>query len=413
MKKLSLYLIFLLYTLLSNAQGYKTNKEDLSKLPKAEISKFGFSTVLPTSHSLRRYAPEPSAQEGATCVGWAIAYSAMSIIYNKAMGITNKDLKLILAFDPIFTYALAHPTTRKNCDEATSYSNAIIQLLEYGAKRSIMPPIFMNCDERVFGNNAVFSNSFIPKEVYNVELSKFNTNKEKIDFLKKFIAAGNPLPFGMNSMSSMLGNPDKMIANHGLWQPEPNDEMEGGHAMTIIGYNDNKHGGAFEIMNSWGSNYADRGFMWIKYSDFVKYSEEVVLIEPIEIRQAECMIGDCYNSYSSRRFSSGDRYEGWVTDGAYDVYGAYAWEDGTIYAGAWSDGKRHGEGIVFMGERVIGCTYNNGELVNSEIMGFAKQKSTIYIEMLEHSLKKDNRKIENKFTLEELDLIQSKIVVSK
>ena len=53
---------------------------------------------------------------------------------------------------------------------------------------------------------------------------------------------------------------------------------EGGHAMTIVGYNDNiwtdinKNGnvdkgemGAFKIANSWGDDYANDGFMWMAY----------------------------------------------------------------------------------------------------------------------------------------------------
>ena len=33
------------------------------------------------------------------------------------------------------------------------------------------------------------------------------------------------------------------------------------HAMTIIGYDDNKYGGAFEVMNSWGEAFGNKGFV--------------------------------------------------------------------------------------------------------------------------------------------------------
>ncbi|MEZ4955452.1 MAG: C1 family peptidase [Saprospiraceae bacterium] len=48
----------------------------------------------------------------------------------------------------------------------------------------------------------------------------------------------------------------------------------GGHAMTIVGYDDGKN--AFRIVNSWGTNWGDNGFAWVDYSlmtnpSFCKY----------------------------------------------------------------------------------------------------------------------------------------------
>jgi Papain family cysteine protease/Domain of unknown function (DUF4384) len=60
-----------------------------------------------------------------------------------------------------------------------------------------------------------------------------------------------------------------------FWQPrELFDKDLPGHAVTIIGYDDNKYGGSFEIMNSWGTEWGNSGFMWIRYGDFIQYSEE-------------------------------------------------------------------------------------------------------------------------------------------
>ena len=38
--------------------------------------------------------------------------------------------------------------------------------------------------------------------------------------------------------------------------------------MTIIGYDDYKFGGSFEIMNSWGTDFGENGFLWIPYDKF-------------------------------------------------------------------------------------------------------------------------------------------------
>ena len=40
--------------------------------------------------------------------------------------------------------------------------------------------------------------------------------------------------------------------------------------MCVVGYDDNKYGGAFEIMNSWGDSWMNKGFCWIPYDVFRK-----------------------------------------------------------------------------------------------------------------------------------------------
>ncbi|MBF0102304.1 MAG: hypothetical protein HQK77_15490, partial [Desulfobacterales bacterium] len=39
----------------------------------------------------------------------------------------------------------------------------------------------------------------------------------------------------------------------------------GGHAVTIVGYDDTRYGGAFKILNSYGQQWGDRGYFWLPY----------------------------------------------------------------------------------------------------------------------------------------------------
>ena len=48
----------------------------------------------------------------------------------------------------------------------------------------------------------------------------------------------------------------------------------GGHAMCVIGYDDRKFGGAFQIMNSWGPEWGKNGVGWVRYGDFKNYVRE-------------------------------------------------------------------------------------------------------------------------------------------
>ena len=42
--------------------------------------------------------------------------------------------------------------------------------------------------------------------------------------------------------------------------------------MVVIGYDDNKYGGAFQILNSYGKAWGNNGKIWIRYNDLINYS---------------------------------------------------------------------------------------------------------------------------------------------
>ena len=44
------------------------------------------------------------------------------------------------------------------------------------------------------------------------------------------------------------------------------EQLLGGHAVCIVGYNDNLAGGRFIVRNSWGTSWADRGYFYMPYS---------------------------------------------------------------------------------------------------------------------------------------------------
>ena len=57
----------------------------------------------------------------------------------------------------------------------------------------------------------------------------------------------------------------------GLWKPETSKKLNYGHAVCVVGYDDDKFGGVFKVVNSYGSDWGDSGFFYIRYSDYTKY----------------------------------------------------------------------------------------------------------------------------------------------
>ena len=78
--------------------------------------------------------------------------------------------------------------------------------------------------------------------------------------VKNALARGFPVVVGFDVYDSFYN-----IGSNGI-MPYPNvntEELLGGHAVAIVGYNDNK--GTFIVRNSWGTNWADNGYFYMPY----------------------------------------------------------------------------------------------------------------------------------------------------
>ncbi|MFM7079614.1 MAG: hypothetical protein ACKOYC_07455 [Bacteroidota bacterium] len=379
MKKIIYCTVFLLAPVMSHGQGYLRDDVKASAFKKFSVSEFGFADKQPpATYSMRQYCPPPLMQEGSTCVGWAVAYGTMSTMFNNLMEVTDPTQKYFLSFDPNFLYSISVEKATSKCSQGVVMPLAIEQAMRYGFKRLLAPPAFTECNTKITDFSTYFSEAFKPSESYTVDLSQLATAKDKIVLLKKIIASGRPLPFGMEVTNSMVGVDGPMLTStNPLWIPKPGEKELGGHAMTLIGYSDSKFGGAFEIMNSYGSKFGDDGFFWIKYTDFLKYVTDLYAFDPPKINSGQCKLGDCEEDYSVCVFDDGRFYEGTFTGGSFDEFGIYVWSDKTIYAGGWKNDDRHGKGRFIKDGSLYAVTYINDKMVDMEELGFASMPDPV------------------------------------
>ena len=237
---------------------------------KAPLTRGEYAT-LSQSATLKNYCPSVGNQgDYGTCVGWSSGYAARTILWAKANSITSKSEISAHAFSSYFVYR--HISNDYSCQNGTALPDALFTLKYKGV------PLHQNFISAC--------PSSIPSRVY--EEAKENTiqnyarvfglddNEDyKIRSIKKALAEGNPVVIGMLVGRSFI------LCKTALWTPESSDALyqQGGHAMCVIGYDDNKYGGAVEIMNSWGTNWGNEGFIWVKYSDFAaatKYAFELI-----------------------------------------------------------------------------------------------------------------------------------------
>lgn len=87
--------------------------------------------------------------------------------------------------------------------------------------------------------------------------------------IKEAIYHVGPVVFGI-MLDEGVYKPDRLGVI-----PEPNDRHLGGHAMTIVGWDDSKRcqgsTGAFLVKNSWGTDYGKKGYVWYPYTHFDHY----------------------------------------------------------------------------------------------------------------------------------------------
>ncbi|MCU0394101.1 MAG: C1 family peptidase, partial [Thermoflexibacter sp.] len=257
------------------AQGCNLDKVEFDK---AEVFE-PLATSLPENQqsgrvSLLQYAPKRMSQgRQGSCTAWASAYAAATILHAAS---TGQDPNKI-AFSPSFVY---NQITRGNCtgthigqtlDKLSNEGTLTLTEFPYTDRSCNTTPDRQQMQKAVSYKLRGFNRLTLKHDEYKVD----------INAIKQNIAQGAPVVVGM-----AVGGTFYDVVGTDMWIPTQRDRAAlkksldgsivddgggdsfGGHAMCIIGYDDNYQGGAFEIMNSWGEDWGNKGVFWMKYSDF-------------------------------------------------------------------------------------------------------------------------------------------------
>jgi len=233
-------------------------------------------TQIPLKYSLKKFVPKPQNQgEYGTCVAWTSAYYARTIM----LAIKNKWIKREeideKAGSPFFVYEQIKSYSDTQCQEGAGLIIALEALKQYGTV-----PIrrFVRSCGQPIGKEL-----FLEAEQYRIaeyrRLFLANT-KDKISPIKKSLIQNKPVVIGLQCFADSF-----IKAKDSLWQPTDKEikqilSEEGGHALCVVGYDENLK--AFEVVNSWGTAWANKGFIWIPYEVF-----EQVCFEAYEMYETD------------------------------------------------------------------------------------------------------------------------------
>lgn len=247
------------------------------KLPvKARLTNANYRAV-GTSASLLQYAPTPKSQGSyGTCTAWAAGFCARTILEAQRNGWTDKATIDDNTFSIGFIYRVTTP--KYDCNGA--YVSDCIQNM-----RDVGIPKFKDFTEHC-PQEAIPSSVYTKAANYKItgyatlwNSAQDATEKEKVQLVKKSIDEGNPVVIAMYVPNSFC------YSKGPTWIRKSTDVADGDqghqhgrHAMCIIGYDDDHEGGAFRLQNSWGAEWGDKGYMWVKYVDAAEFIYQAVEI---------------------------------------------------------------------------------------------------------------------------------------
>ena len=383
-------IIVLLTTVVSTnltfSQGLKfTPKETMESFPVVDNNSYGFSGNLPYKYSLEKHVPAVLEQNGQSCVGFASLYYTMSTMYNLSFNITDHNAKIAHAFDPYFIYTILQKDV-SHCENGLYMYEAIDLITKVGAKKMFFPP-FLNCSsdmsDNVLTNTLKYSKPYRAKDFYTADIN----HPEIISTIKGSIYNGLPVACGFSITKSLYPSSSSNpmgVGSDGLWIPSDLGGIEGGHAMTVVGYDNYKYGGAFRIVNSWGSNYGDNGFIWMKYSDFRKYVNEAYVIElndNINSNSRTSKVQMQGDNYSRFKYGISSFYEGQEKYNDPDGYGIYTADyDETFLIGKTINSSINGFVIIIDDDGIYTSNAINGKFYEINKLGFAGSQESLETE---------------------------------
>lgn len=274
------------------AKVYESLADDDSKNP------------LPESANLQRFAP-PVGDQGkqGSCVAWSSAYGARTILESVRTGQTPDGLK----FSPSFLY---NQIGMDGCDG--SYINRAMDFMTQrgSVPYEDFPYTDQNCSRQPDQELMRKAQQFRMRGSNRLTVGD-RTDEIDLRAIKENLSQGAPVVIGMmvggSYMQDMMGKD--------VWNPTQDDASMmgfGGHAQCVVGYDDTKYGGAFLIMNSWGPQWGNNGFAWVRYKHFKYFVREAYGLEPMQSvgeaasRPFEAEVGLVEVKYDGKKMVAGD-----------------------------------------------------------------------------------------------------------
>ena len=242
MRSLFIYLIF--FTTFSSGFGQGAIFDTESYLERELLQTT--RGYLPSKVSYVDYAPQAALQINASCVAHAFGNAMVTGLMYHASNTTDEwawDLKP----SPLQIYYNNSSYSDLDCLEGLRMEKVARYLLTYGATPQYKVEKehgYWPYGTRIWGQSYPYSmeddmqDAYAPQEIFRLE---------SIDEIKTALYQEMIVVAGVSVTESF-----ENVYGYSWTPGYSKDPVTGGHAVTIIGYNDNVYGGSLLILNSWG-----------------------------------------------------------------------------------------------------------------------------------------------------------------
>ena len=243
-----IFISFPLFSFSQNVEGYVIENIDNALLQKKTFSSNSNEPV--AKYDLLNLVPNTGNQKNTkSCVAWAAAYTALTIV--KRM---EGEIGLNETYSPLCLHnRLKASENESPCVGGNPILPALNLLKESG------------CEKFDSSKNKC---SFEPASTKHEtgKLFAFDPLEISINQFKYALKGNYPIVIGVNSYKNGWDN--DLNFENGVWNGNHDfKKLPNGHAMCIIGFNDSIAKGAFLVKNSWGENWGKNGSFWLKYEN--------------------------------------------------------------------------------------------------------------------------------------------------
>ena len=221
------------------------------------------SSALPPSIDLSANFPPVGNQGGQnSCVGWAVGHALKSY---------QERLEEGWEFGPatVFSPAWIYNQINDGRDSGSSISDALDLIKNSGAATWWTMP---------YDHTDYLSR---PTDAATGEAGQYKARNwgpvQGTQQIKAALFNRLPVVVGMVTYDSFndLSRTNSVYNTFGGSDP-------GGHAVTIVGYDNNRFGGAFKVINSWSTDWGDGGYFWLPYEHLRRVVIEAYVLQDSE-----------------------------------------------------------------------------------------------------------------------------------
>lgn len=270
-KQVALFFIFLLFASKHiYSQGYFPNPPQFEKVDQApDPHRSGAD-----KEKLLDYSPTEPSDQGyiPSCVGHAIAH-ALTIRRAFVCGITDTTLINSMLFSASYIYNPIKISA--TCDSGAYFLPALNLLVNRGACLEVTFPNSKRfCDEESTnvqdGEAALYAIEGFDR-IFTSDDSNGYKRERTIDYLN----ANSPIIVGFILPKGFPGRNNKPFSK------------DTGHAMVVLDYNDKTK--TFTLLNSYGKNWQNGGYLEISYEQYEAYAQEAGILDlGLIMKKNEC-----------------------------------------------------------------------------------------------------------------------------